>query len=343
MAVPSIWSSATRSSVRTCRLQRRQSQGLTTAVVDVTQIYAQFGMGEPDPEAIRDYIAFARAQRGTRYVLLVGGDTYDYHDYLGVGSISFVPTLYQATSEVVRHAPLDAALADGDFDGVPDLAIGRLPVRTAAELAIAIDKILLAETPRATHAALLVSGASDPGNSFSGMNDDFAARLPRDWISSRADVDGMGVAAARTALLSGWAQSPALISYVGHSAPGQWTYDPLLSAGDVAQLAGTTAIPAVLQWGCWNTYFVSPTANSLAQTLLLQGSHGAAAVFGAVALTDISGHQHLAPPTFSRFAAGRRIGDAILLARQELAGQGLSFVEPMLGSNLLGDPAMVLP
>ena len=324
-------------------VQHRRSQGLTAAVVDVAQIYAQFGLGDPDPQAIQAYITSARAQRGTRYVLLVGGDTYDYHNYLGVGSISFVPAMYRSTSEVVRHAPVDAALADGDGDGVPDLAIGRLPVRTVAELNTMTAKLIAAESPRSTYQALLVSGASDPGMSFSGMNDDFFSVLPAGWSNSRIDVGALGASAARSALVSAWSQSPAMISYVGHSAPGQWTYDPLLTAGDVSQLAGTTAVPMVMQWGCWNTYFVSPNANSLAQALLLQGSHGAAGVFGAVSLTDISGHRHLAPATLSRFTSGQRIGDVILQARRDLAQRGIVLVEPMIGSNLLGDPAMVLP
>lgn len=325
-------------------LQRRQSQGLSTAVVDVARLYDQYGAGEADPEAIRRYIAKAQAHRGTRYVLLVGGDTYDYRNDLGVGSISFVPSLYRATSEIVRFAPLDAAFADTDSDGVQDLAIGRLPVRTSAELETLISKILLTEaTAHPQRDLYLVSGGSDPGVSFSAMNDEFADVLPAGWTRSRAAIDEIGLSATRADLLNRWRQSPAAISFVGHSAPGQWTYDPLLTGADIAQLAGTPAIPIVLQWGCWNTYYVSPTANSLAQTLLLQGSHGAAAVFGAVALTDISGHRRLAPQTFAQLQPGQRVGDVILNARQNLASQGLRFVEPMLGSNLLGDPAMVLP
>ncbi len=324
-------------------LQHRQGQGLSTAVVDVDQIYAQFGNGEPDPAAIQAYVAAVKERRGVRYLLIVGGDTYDYHDYLGIHSVSFVPTIYRATGAVVRYAPVDAAYADVDLDGVPDLAIGRLPVRTEAELATAISKIIQAETPRSVHAGLLVSGASDPGNSFSGMNEDFAAELPGSWSLERADVDAIGAAAARAALFNGWSAGPALISYVGHSAPGQWTYDPLLTAGDVASLASSPMVPTVAQWGCWNTYFVSPSANSLGQALLLQGAHGAAAIFGPAALTDISNHRGLAPGVFAGMVPGARIGDVILQARINLAGQGMRSTESMQGSNLLGDPAMILP
>lgn len=323
-------------------LSLRQSQGLTTDVVNVADIYAQFGNGEPDPEAIRAYLRFAAARRGTRYVLLVGGDTYDYHNYLGIGSVSYVPTFYRPTSAVVNYAPLDSVFADTDDDGVSDLALGRLPVRTVGELDRIVDKIVAAEAPAASRSALLVSGASDAGNSFPSMSDEFAARLPGSWSVTPADVDHLGVSAARQLLLQAWRSGPALVSYVGHSAPGQWTFDPLISVADVGLLAGSPAVPSVLQWGCWNTYFVSPSANSLGQELLLQGSHGAAAVFGASALTDISNHSQLGPELMSGYEQGVRLGDAVRDARRRLAEKGQRSVETQQGSNLLGDPAMLL-
>lgn len=321
---------------------RRMSQGLSTAVVDVTQIYQQFGNGEPDPDAIRAYLRFAAAARGTRYVLLVGGDTYDYHDYLQIGSQSFIPTLYRQTSDVVHFAPLDSVFGDLDDDGVPDIAVGRLPVRSAAELALVIGKILAAEAPVSGRSAVLASGASDSGNSFPGLSETFAAELPGTWTFTRADVDSLGVAGARNVLLQGWASNPDLVGFVGHSAPGQWTFDPLITVNDLATLAGTTAVPAVLQWGCWNTYFVSPNANSLGQALLLQGTQGSAAVFGSASLTDIANHSALASEFYSGLSSGVRLGDALLQARKTLAAAGRRAIETQAGGNLLGDPAMIL-
>jgi hypothetical protein len=81
----------------------REASGLTVKTVDVETIYRQFGHGLVDPESIRDYIAFAAGTLGTRYVLLVGGDSYDYRDHLGLGSISFIPTLYADSSQDVRN------------------------------------------------------------------------------------------------------------------------------------------------------------------------------------------------------------------------------------------------
>ncbi|MCI0417309.1 C25 family cysteine peptidase [bacterium] len=90
----------------------RKAQGYTVKVVDVNDIYAQFSHSNFDPLAIRDYIRFAAANLGTQYVLLVGGDTYDYHNYLGLGSISFIPTLYTRTHELANYSASDPLFTD---------------------------------------------------------------------------------------------------------------------------------------------------------------------------------------------------------------------------------------
>jgi hypothetical protein len=99
--------------------------------VDVTDVYAQYAGGIFDPQAIRDYIAFAARRLGTEYVLLVGGDTYDYRNYLGRGSISFIPSLYITTGDVAKFVPVDPLYADVNHDNVPP-GNCRFSVRTTA-------------------------------------------------------------------------------------------------------------------------------------------------------------------------------------------------------------------
>ncbi len=93
-------------------VQARKAQGLTVNVVDVNDLYAKYTYGVFDPQAIKDYIAYAAQNLGTQYVLLVGGDTYDYRNYLGKNSISFIPSLYVTTSNVAKFVPADPLYAD---------------------------------------------------------------------------------------------------------------------------------------------------------------------------------------------------------------------------------------
>ena len=126
-------------------VERRTAQGYTVKVVDVFDIYAQFSNEIFDPQAIRAYIAHAYNQMGTRYILLVGGDSYDYKNYLGLGQSSFIPTLYTATDQFARFAPVDPLYTDVNGDNQPDLAIGRFPVRDANQLNAIIAKTLAYE------------------------------------------------------------------------------------------------------------------------------------------------------------------------------------------------------
>ncbi len=124
----------------------REQRGFSVVLADLEQVYAQFGHGVVDAQAIKDYIAYAYQNMGTEMVLLVGGDTFDYHGNLGPGPVSFVPSLYAQTDPIVHFAPVDPKYADVDDDNLPDLAIGRFPVRSSAELSQMVHKTLVWDT-----------------------------------------------------------------------------------------------------------------------------------------------------------------------------------------------------
>ncbi len=68
----------------------RRSQGFAVKMVDVNDVYSQFGYGIFGPDAIRAYIAYAAQNMSVDHVLLGGGDSLDYLNYAGTGSRSFI-------------------------------------------------------------------------------------------------------------------------------------------------------------------------------------------------------------------------------------------------------------
>ncbi|MBI4817189.1 MAG: hypothetical protein HY791_13080 [Deltaproteobacteria bacterium] len=315
----------------------KQAQGLTVKVVDVADVYAQFNHGVVDPEAIRLYVAHAQRNMGTEYVLLVGGDTYDYFDNLGVGSVSFIPTPYAKTSQFVRYAPADTLLADVNQDGSPDVALGRLPVRTAAELASVIAKTVGFD---GLGRDAIFAADKDAEIAFSQLSDGFADRLSG-WNTATAYLSKTDLNSARNALISGINGGAAFTSYVGHSGPTMWTFDGLFTSADAAALSNTDPT-VVAQWGCWNTYHVDPAYNTLAHKFLL-GDHGAAAVLGASSLTQTASEQMLGSRVIDQLAQpGETIGRAVMIAKQQLAATRPELKDVLLGWTLLGDPALVL-
>lgn len=326
-------------------VRERESRGLAVRVADVDDVIAQFGGGVYGAEPIRDFIAYAHAHLGTRSVLLVGGDTYDYRGYLGNGSMSFVPTLYAATGPLVGFAPSDSLLADTDGDGVQDLGIGRLPVRTRAELDTVIGKILDFERRPAGRSAVFAADAADAaaGLSFSAESENFLRWFP-EWEVERAYIDSFGVAGARQRLIEAINEGATLTSFMGHSAAQMWSFSRLFTTRDVPALTNAGSPTVVLQAGCWNSYFVEPKYDTLGHALLLGGDRGAAAVVGSSTLTDALAHQEMARHLGFVLGSepGITLGEALTRAKQRLAADRPELVDVLLGVTLLGDPATVL-
>ena len=311
--------------------------------MDVADVYAAFSDGVFDPAAIRDYVAYAAREMGTRFVLLVGADTFDYQDNLGLGSVSFIPSLYVATGPIVRFAPADPLFADVDGDRVPDLAdrppAGAHPRRARA----VIDKILLYEGKGYGSTALFVADAPDAASGFSFSQ---AARAilrgcPGGWSAQRAYVDSRA-RRGRTALFRpDRGGAPDLV----RRPLGAHPVDLLRAVRRPGRPALTNdGEPTVMvQWGCWNTYHVEPRFNTLGHRFLLAEHQGAAAVLGSATLLETSSADALLrPPDAAPGAPGdhprrrRHPRQAVPGATQP------GHTDAILGWTLLGDPALTV-
>lgn len=325
-------------------LAAKQAQGLTPRVIDVAALYQHYSAGRRDPRALAAFIAEAHRRWDARYVLLVGADTFDYTGHLGGGSQSLLPTPYLPLHPLVRFAPADQALADTDGDGVPDLALGRWPVHSVAELQLlqAKQATFAGSTP-ARHALLVADrSGSDPGQDFAALGESTLNTLGGGWTPTRVYRDQQPVAAARAALVAAINDGQSLVQYFGHSSPSRWSPDHLLSASEVQSVLGNAAHPtAVLQWGCWSGYHVDPGALSMAAAWLL-GEQGAALSVGAATLTELS-HDQAFAAAFNAALAGTpgeaRFGDLLLTARRGL-GADAALRDVVLGQQLFGDPAL---
>ncbi len=316
----------------------RQAQGYAVKVVNVQDIYAQYSGGVFDAQAIKDYISHAIRNMDVEYVLLVGGDTKDYRNYSGVGSISFIPSLYARTTRYIHFAPVDPLYADVWGDNVPDAAIGRFPVRTVDQLDTIVAKTLAYDNRTERQTAVFAADV--------GYEHDSNAFVPDGWAVQKASVGLDGLATARNTLINSMNDGPALTSFVGHSDVDIWTFDPLFSAKDAAALSNQADKPMVVtQYGCWNTYYVGGEFTSLADNFLLRGSSGAAAVTGATTITDASSERALGDLMMPKLVLpGVSIGEAMNGAKAELALKNGNdkMVDVLLGWTILGDPTLVV-
>ena len=321
----------------------REAQGLSVRMVNVEDIYSQFGAGIFGAQSIRDYIVTVQPTMNFRYVLLVGGDTYDYRDYQGAGSLSFLPTLYAATDESISYAPTDPLFADVNYDNVPDLALGRFPVRTVADLDAMVNMTLAYDAKAYGGTAVFAADFADGSVSFSDISDGFIEQVPDSWTVSRAYLDDAGVAPARTTLLEVINDGVALTSFVGHSGPTQWTSARLFGSADASALSNAGRPSVVVQFGCWNTYFVAPSNDTLGHKLLLEGDRGAAMVIGSTTLSYVESQTALGNVMMPLLTQkGMRVGDAMMQAKQALAATNPEMLDVILGWTILGDPTVMI-
>ncbi|AVP96021.1 hypothetical protein C7S18_01905 [Ahniella affigens] len=318
----------------------QRTRGYRPVVVSTAAIYALSDDQEPGAQPISDFIRASHAKTPLKYVTLIGADTYDYRNNLGIGSVSFVPTHYVRTSLFIAQTPSDSKYVDFDDDQVPDVAIGRIPARTPDELVRMIRKIKVQDARRIDR-ALFVAGADDSGaKRFNELSLDFASGLPISTNTQLVEFNQVGRDATRQSILDGFNSGMPLISYTGHTAPGLWDFNGLLFSQDAATFRNGGAPSLVTQWGCWNSYFVDPYAQGLSHQLLA-AEGGAGTVYGATTLTEDVSHSLLGRLFFEAISAGARtVGEAEIQAKRRLATLRPQAIDAQLGMQVLGDPAM---
>ncbi len=328
---------------------QRRSEGLLTEVVTTEAIYQQQLAAYPSATVVAEFLRDQGASGAQpRYLLLVGGDSYDYDDVLGLGSRSFLPTFYRRTGTLVSHAPTDLPYADLNGDGQPDIAVGRWPVRSAIEVQRLVAKTLQFGSNATQSGALLVSDRNADEYSFAEQNLIMSAGIGYGGLQSSLDLNqfsagSTGTALARNQLVDALADGRRWLNYFGHASPSRWTGDGLLSASDVANgLLADTAEPFLAtQWGCWGAYFVLPEYNSLAHTLLAS-ERAAVAVIGASTLTETGPSTALGAAMLTRLDKDARLGDVWRSGLAEQIRRDPQAIDVNLGTVLLGDPSMPL-
>jgi hypothetical protein len=126
-------------------------------LADLEDVYDEFSFGVKSPKAIKDFLSFAKTKwrKSPRFVLLVGDASFDPKNYYGFGYWDFVPTKLIDTQYLETAS--DDWFVDSNDDGLPEMAIGRLPVRTLEEAKILVSKTLTYEQTGAQRVALLVA------------------------------------------------------------------------------------------------------------------------------------------------------------------------------------------
>ncbi len=317
----------------------RQNQGLSVAVVDVEDIYDEFSFGHKSPQALKDFILYARNSWATpaRFALLVGDGSFDPKDYLGYGNADLVPSKL-IDSQFVETAS-DDWYADSNEDGLAEIAVGRLPVRTAQEAAVMISKIVAFDRQGVTNSVLLVSDSND-GYNFEAASAQVRGIIPAGINVEQIDRGQVGTLTAKSQLIDAIARGQKIVNYTGHGNATIWR-DNLLTAADARKLTNRTHLPLFVTMSCLNGYYQDPVLDSLAESLMKAERGGAVAVWASSGLTEPSGQVVMDRQVFqfilNSTGSGMRLGEAVLGAKASVYDGDLRRTW-----ILFGDPTMRL-
>ena len=149
-------------------LLARAKEGIRGQYVDQQQLFDYYNFGRFGPAGIQRAVRSVHPQ----YLLLLGRTTYDYRNYTGLNVDPMCPTFLVSTSFWAQSTS-DSMFGDLGR-GYPEVAVGRLPVSSTADLTSAISRILSYKGLPSSGSGVRVHAVADRADPEAG---DFAAQL----------------------------------------------------------------------------------------------------------------------------------------------------------------------
>ncbi len=289
----------------------RRSQGLTTMVVDVGDIYDEFSDGIFNPLAIQRFLRYAYTswqQPAPTYVLLVGDAHYDYKNaivdryrrdptFRGTYNLYpiFVPTYHGWAPECGETAMDHRFVNISGEDPLPDMLIGRLSVQTPEALATMVEKIINYEKNLSTglwQGTLIQVADDNTDNPGDGVFEASRNELIRDIIPVGYDTRQIYLRRlksperTRALIRSALSRGALAIEYTGHGGIQTWADESIFRIEDVVSLRNRH-LPFVITTTCLNGQFDKPqqVGNFCLSEQFLLGKYGAIAALSATRLT----------------------------------------------------------
>ncbi|MDT4969693.1 MAG: hypothetical protein QOJ64_4430, partial [Acidobacteriota bacterium] len=315
----------------------RKSQGLETTVVDVEDVYDEFSYGAKSRTAITDFLSLAKNywSLAPRYLLFFGDASFDPRNYQGFGGDDLVPTKLINTS--VLKTSSDDAFVDFDNDGLPDMAVGRLPVQNVQQAQLVVGRIIGYAPGQTNNSALLVSDHHQSFD-FEAASNQLRTLLPAGLSVTMVNRGTNPTAQVKSEIISGINAGPMIVNYAGHGSQEVWSGAAVLSSTDVAALTNGNRLPLFISMTCLNGRFEDSNRVSLAEALLKAENGGAIAVWASSGLTEPSAQSAIDQQLIRLlFADGQSpmLGDAV-------RGAKAATTDPDVRRTwiLFGDPTM---
>ncbi len=287
----------------------RAGQGLRVQVMDVQDLYDEFNGGVFSPEAIKAFLAYAYTYwvaPAPSFVLLFGDGNFDFKNIYGWDEAGYIPPYLDDVDPWTGETATDNRYVSiSGSDILPDMYIGRFPVRTTVEAQTMVDKTINYETIEPTEgwdAKLhFIADNADSGGNFPVISDGIVnTYVPAAYTVDKVyyGVNYTSTSTARTAIQTAINQGRLIVHFVGHASLQLWASEGLLKHTDVPLLANGSKLPFVMPMTCNEGYFIWPSPSgsdysALGEVIVRANGRGAIASFSATGYGLSNGHDWL--------------------------------------------------
>ena len=344
----------------------RTQTGLTVTVVDVNQIYTEFGCGQKDLTSIRDFMKMLY-DRGSpdnqpHYLLLFGDGTYDPKNRITAND-NFIPP-YESNEYLHNtgsYVSDDYFGIMGDTEGLSmngsiEIGIGRLPVHTVEQAKDVVKKIKryssFNDSTMADWKNTITFVADDPNDNLhlkqaEQLADTVKKKYPvfnvkkiyNDAYRFTSSPSGLRSPDCEKAITQAVLEGAAVFSYTGHGGEDGWSGTKILTVKNINNWNNNYRLPVFITATCEFGRFDNPNRPTGGELVITKPDGGAIAIFTTTRQAFATANVQLAASFFSNLKsvngeANQKMGDLIRIVKN--ANSNNIYIRNFV---LLGDPA----
>ena len=346
------------------------SDSLRTVVVKIQDVFDEFSGGLYDPVAIRDFLKYTydNWQRRPLFVLLVGDGDYDPKNIINKTDKNWIPTFHTNELDEILSRVTDSwfTYVAGN-DEVMDMAIGRIPARSPADVHAYVDKLIQYETkptfgPWRNTAVMIADDEYGQGAVPSSIEsvhildtetlvsiytpkyfDLKKLYLTEFSAVQSASISGIRKPTATDAFLRLVNNGALLVNYAGHGNSEVWAHERVLNLPtDFSRIQNGERQALWIAATCTFGKYDTPDKQSFSEQLVLASGRGAIAVLATARDVYASQNASLNQQYYRYFFENAshisaRLGMAMVLARIQT---GATLNDEKF--HVIGDPSLRL-
>lgn len=331
--------------------EHRNHLGLSSFVTTTEEIADAFNQGFPGIDSIKRFLqhAYEHWNPRPRFVVLIGDASWDDLGVQGAEFANYIPTFYYQSAISYYASDNWYARLDGD-DILPDVAIGRIPVRSVAEARAYVDKVIEYDTKPAPgdwmKSVYLLSSYTRVGHR--GL-EDLEKSVFKNYNVTKCltDAEMLKSDTMPSTVTTQFDQGHVVVVFAGHGGSFVWQVGgnpgggralDLFGPKQVANLTNKGKYPLVFALTCYTNSFDNPMTQTIGESLILEPDKGAIACISASWRGYLENEFPFATDTLVELTQRPELtlGEAFMQAKHI----GSKRPENVHGICLLGDPGL---